>query len=169
MTQVLPRCFHVRHFHKHTLCSKQKACFFSVNDENIKQFIKLCFFYPDQLFGIGSLFKAQVSSLLSQRISFFAYPYGIFPQLRSKAFLYEHYGFKSFHICSAEQMLKSPANTLSGYAEGLMDPFAVGTLENHMAGLTRSQLYLELFRIHQFLQLFQEYLVLLGHQISSPR
>ncbi len=117
----------------------------------------------------GSVFKARLQGLLPQRISFLAYPYCIVQQLRTENFLYEHYCFKRPDISLAKQMLKSPANSLPGYANGFMYLLAICPLKNHTARLTRLEHYFQVFRIHQFLQLRQKFLVLCGNHISSPR
>ena len=109
-----------------------------------------------------------VIELLSQCVSFLAYPDSMIAKLGTEVFFDEQNRFERLNIDFAEDMLKSPPYSLSCYTESFMDLFAIGTFENHPAGIADSKLNMQVLRIHQFLQFCQKNLVLVCQHAYSP-
>lgn len=124
--------------------------------------------------AVGSLsaplaFDRPLKSFLPEGIPFLAYLDRILPQLGPEGLLYHQDRQECFDIYVIEQPLKAPAHTLPGEPEGLVDLFAVGAFEDHVAGAAMLQFHPEILQFGQPLEILQELRILLGQfHASSP-
>lgn len=106
--------------------------------------------------------KTTIQNLSPQFKPFPTHPHRIIPQLRPERLLYHQNRFERLHVHVAEEPLKPPPYTLPCHPKRLVNLLAIGAPEDDMAGPTRLQFHPQVFRLHQFLQIFQECLVLFG-------
>lgn len=137
------------------------------------QFEVACF---GRLFGglsssdqrIGAL-DAVFAPLLPFAVALFTDVDGVVTQFRAERLLYEQDRLEGRDVHLAENPMEAPADALPAHAKGLVNFFAVRTLEHQVAWPTRPQLDPQVLRVHQALQGLQELLVLLGQfHIASP-
>lgn len=129
----------------------------------------LVFGLPSGKQRIGTL-EASLRGFLPQIVSLPANADRVLAELRPEAFLDEQDGLERRDIDVIEQPVETPAHTLAGQPEGLMNLIAVCAAEDHVAGLARPQFDLQLMRFHQLLQGLQELLVFLGQfHVVSPQ
>ena len=94
---------------------------------------------------------------------------GVLAKLGTEDFLQKQNGLERLHVDMIEQPVEAPPDTLAGHAKRAVDLFPIGSLQDHVAGLSRLQFHPEVLRLHQDLQVLQEGLVLLGQfHVSSP-
>ncbi len=112
--------------------------------------------------NISRSLKPIAHSLRPQPIALFTNPNRILPQLGPKHLFNEQNSLKRFNIHPAKQPVKPPSYTLPCHSKGLVNLLAIYPFKHHIAGPTRLQIHPQILRFHQFLQVLQKRLVLLG-------
>ena len=113
--------------------------------------------------------KTMLHSLLAEPVPLLADLNGVLAKLGTEDFLQKQNGLEGLHVDMIEQPVEAPPDTLAGHAKRAVDLLSIGSLQDHVAGLSRLQLDPEVLRLHQGLQVLQEGLVLLGQfHVLSP-
>ena len=128
---------------KHGSFDERLVFFVLLSNRNMQKYLRLA--VRINVLEVPGIFKAGLQGLLSQCISFPAYPDRIVPQLCTEDLFDKHDGLKGPDVGTAEQMMKSPPYALPGHTEGLVYLVSVGSFENHVARLTRLELHPQVF------------------------